>query len=105
MVFEKNSTRTRVSFDMAIRQLGGTSLILDGATSQLGRGEVMDPSDVEAEFSAQEQAGSPAAAGDAVADVAAVASPSGIFILHVLIDPLLKADMAAFIDKAAMNSG
>ena len=39
MVFEKNSTRTRVSFDMAIRQLGGTSLILDGATSQLGRGE------------------------------------------------------------------
>ena len=39
MIFEKNSTRTRVSFDMAIRQLGGTSLILDGATSQLGRGE------------------------------------------------------------------
>ena len=41
MVFEKNSTRTRVSFDMAIRQLGGTSLILDGATSQLGRGETV----------------------------------------------------------------
>jgi len=39
MIFEKNSTRTRVSFDMAIRQLGGNSLILDGATSQLGRGE------------------------------------------------------------------
>src|SRR3546814_11284241 len=37
MIFEKNSTRTRVSSDMAIRQLGGTSLILDGATSQLGR--------------------------------------------------------------------
>ena len=36
---------------------------------------------------------------------AAVASPSGLFLLHVLIDPLLKADMAAFIDKAAMNSG
>lgn len=39
MIFEKNSTRTRVSFDMAIRQLGGTSLILEGATSQIGRGE------------------------------------------------------------------
>lgn len=39
MVFEKNSTRTRVSFDMAIRQLGGTSLILDAGSTQLGRGE------------------------------------------------------------------
>jgi ornithine carbamoyltransferase len=39
MIFEKNSTRTRTSFDIAIRQLGGTSLILDGGTSQLGRGE------------------------------------------------------------------
>ena len=41
MIFEKNSTRTRVSFDMAIRQLGGTSLILDAGTSQLGRGETV----------------------------------------------------------------
>lgn len=41
MIFEKNSTRTRVSFDMAIRQLGGTSLILEGGTSQLGRGETV----------------------------------------------------------------
>jgi len=41
MIFEKNSTRTRVSFDMAIRQLGGTSLILDGGTTQLGRGETV----------------------------------------------------------------
>jgi ornithine carbamoyltransferase len=41
MIFEKNSTRTRVSFDMAIRQLGGTSLLLEGATSQLGRGETV----------------------------------------------------------------
>jgi ornithine carbamoyltransferase len=39
MIFEKNSTRTRTSFDVAIRQLGGTSLILDSGTSQLGRGE------------------------------------------------------------------
>ena len=41
MIFEKNSTRTRVSFDIAIRQLGGTPLILDAATSQLGRGETI----------------------------------------------------------------
>ena len=41
MVFEKNSTRTRVSFDIAIRQLGGTPLILDAGTSQLGRGETV----------------------------------------------------------------
>ncbi len=39
MVFEKSSTRTRVSFDMAMRQLGGSALILDAASSQLGRGE------------------------------------------------------------------
>jgi len=41
MVFEKNSTRTRVSFDMAMRQLGGTVLTLDSASSQLGRGETI----------------------------------------------------------------
>ena len=41
MIFEKNSTRTRVSFDMAMRQLGGSCLILDNTTSQLGRGETI----------------------------------------------------------------
>lgn len=41
MVFEKNSTRTRASFDIAMRQLGGSSLILDSASSQLGRGETI----------------------------------------------------------------
>jgi ornithine carbamoyltransferase len=39
MIFEKNSTRTRVSFDIAVRQLGGVPLVLDSATTQLGRGE------------------------------------------------------------------
>jgi ornithine carbamoyltransferase len=41
MIFEKNSTRTRVSFDIAIRQLGGASLVLDSANTQLGRGETI----------------------------------------------------------------
>src|SRR3546814_14601748 len=38
MVFEKNSTRTRVSFDLAMRQLGGSALVLDDETSQRGGG-------------------------------------------------------------------
>ena len=41
MVFEKNSTRTRASFDIAIRQLGGTSMIMDAGVTQLGRGETI----------------------------------------------------------------
>ena len=40
MIFEKNSTRTRVSFDMAIRQLGGTSIVMDAGGMQLGPGRV-----------------------------------------------------------------
>lgn len=39
LVFEKNSTRTRVSFDIAMRQLGGSVLTLESGSSQLGRGE------------------------------------------------------------------
>ena len=41
LVFEKNSTRTRVSFDIAMRQLGGSVLILEAGSSQLGRGETI----------------------------------------------------------------
>jgi ornithine carbamoyltransferase len=41
MIFEKNSTRTRVSFDMAIRQLGGTSIVMEAGSMQLGRGETV----------------------------------------------------------------
>lgn len=41
MVFEKSSTRTRVSFDIAMRQLGGAAITLDSNTTQLGRGETI----------------------------------------------------------------
>ena len=41
MLFEKPSTRTRVSFDGAIRQLGGESLVLASAEMQVGRGETL----------------------------------------------------------------
>ena len=39
LVFDKPSTRTRVSFDVGVRELGGDSLMLTGAEMQLGRGE------------------------------------------------------------------
>ncbi len=42
MVFEKNSTRTRASFDLAMRQLGGSAMVLDAASTQLGRGESVE---------------------------------------------------------------
>lgn len=41
MVFEKPSTRTRTSFEVGINQLGGSAIILDTGSSQLGRGETV----------------------------------------------------------------
>ena len=41
MIFDRPSTRTRVSFDVGIRQLGGESITLTGQEMQLGRGETI----------------------------------------------------------------
>ena len=41
MVFERPSTRTRVSFDVAMRELGGETIMLTGQEMQLGRGETI----------------------------------------------------------------
>jgi len=41
MMFEKPSTRTRVSFDVAMRKLGGQAIVLNSTDMQLGRGETI----------------------------------------------------------------
>ena len=41
MIFDKPSTRTRVSFDVGMRQLGGETIVISGSDSQLGRGETI----------------------------------------------------------------
>ena len=41
MIFQKNSTRTRVSFDIGMRQLGGQTIVMSASDMQLGRGETI----------------------------------------------------------------
>ncbi len=41
LIFEKPSTRTRVSFDVGIRQMGGQTMVLSGKEMQLGHGETI----------------------------------------------------------------
>ena len=42
MIFEKSSTRTRTSFDVGMRQLGGQTMIMNAGDMQLGRGETIE---------------------------------------------------------------
>ncbi len=42
VIFDKNSTRTRFSFEMGIAQLGGHAVVVDGRTTQLGRDETLE---------------------------------------------------------------
>ncbi|MAU81006.1 MULTISPECIES: ornithine carbamoyltransferase [Gordonia] len=42
VIFDKNSTRTRFSFEMGIAQLGGHAVVVDGTTTQLGRDETIE---------------------------------------------------------------
>ena len=41
LIFEKPSTRTRVSFDVGVRQMGGETMLLSGSDMQLGHGETI----------------------------------------------------------------
>lgn len=41
LIFEKPSTRTRVSFDVGVRQMGGQTMVLSGSEMQLGHGETV----------------------------------------------------------------
>ncbi|MFV0409399.1 MAG: ornithine carbamoyltransferase, partial [Paracoccus sp. (in: a-proteobacteria)] len=41
LIFEKPSTRTRVSFDVGVRQMGGQTMVLSGREMQLGHGETI----------------------------------------------------------------
>jgi len=78
MIFEKPSTRTRVSFEVGIQQLGGRAVVLDGAGSQLGRGET-------------------------VADTARVLSRYGDAIMIRTDDPAKLADLEEYASVPVIN--
>lgn len=78
LIFEKPSTRTRVSFDVGVRQMGGETMLLSGADMQLGHGET-------------------------IADTARVLSRYVDLIMIRTFDESVLLDMAEFADVPVIN--
>jgi ornithine carbamoyltransferase len=78
MIFERPSTRTRVSFDVGMRELGGETIMLTGAEMQLGRGET-------------------------IADTARVLSRYVDAIMIRILDPHDLAELAAYASVPVIN--
>lgn len=81
-IFEKPSTRTRISFDTAMRQLGGSAIVLTAADMQLGRGETIE--DTARALSRYVDA--IALRTDAHAKIEALAAASGVPVINMLTD-------------------
>ncbi len=105
MIFQKNSTRTRFSFDAAIRQLGGHSIISTATDLQLGRGETIE-----------DTAGVLSRMVDAImiranshADVQALAAASAVPVINGLSDRShpcqIMADLMTFEEHRGSLSG
>ncbi|MBO6775634.1 MAG: ornithine carbamoyltransferase [Marinibacterium sp.] len=78
LIFEKPSTRTRVSFDVGVRQMGGQTMVLSGADMQLGHGE-------------------------SIADTARVMSRYVDMIMIRAFDESVLAEMAEYADVPVIN--
>jgi ornithine carbamoyltransferase len=78
MIFDKQSTRTRISFDVGMRQLGGTTIMLTGAQMQLAREET-------------------------IADTARVLSRYVDIVMIRLLDHEMVLDLAANADMPVIN--
>ena len=105
MIFEKASTRTRISFDLAMRQLGGSAIILDSGSSQLGRGETLaDTARVVSRF-----ADAIMLRTDSHANIEAMAANATVPVINGLTDLAhpcqLLADMQTVIERKSRLAG